>query len=345
MKKILMAFILLLLAAVGLYFYFEAQKNKKLPIFSNPPGSPFIDRDENPEAWRKFFFDRMFDREKVVIPKDFIVPEHEVLKTFSSNLDRNSITWLGHAAFLIRLDGVTILTDPWLSQRASPFRWLFGPKRFSPPGIRVENLPPIDVLLISHNHYDHLDKETLRQLPNKDKIRVITPLRNGVLLRPLGFRNITELNWQESTTTDALKVTVLPAIHFSARATYDQNRMLWGGFAIEGKEKKLYFSGDTTYGEVFKTIAHHGPFDIGMIGIGAYDPIELMKASHATPEQAIAIASDLGVKTVIGMHWGTVRLTNEPAFEPPELFFRAGAAAGFAPADLWAMKIGESRFY
>ncbi len=343
MKKILMTLFLLLLTAVGLYFFNEIQKNKKLPIFRNPPGSPYVDKNADPAAWRKFFMERMFDREKVVLPADFVIPEKDVLKNFSDNLERNSITWLGHAAFLIRLDGVTILTDPWLSERASPFRWFFGPKRFSPPGIKTENLPPIDVLLISHNHYDHLDKETLRKLPHKDKIKVVTPLRNGVLLRPLGFRNITELNWQETTKVDNLDVTVLPAIHFSARATYDENRMLWGGFAIQGKTQKLYFSGDTTHGDVFRTLAHHGPFDAGMIGIGAYNPVELMKGSHATPAQAIAIARDLGVKTVVGMHWGSVRLTNEPAFEPPELFLEEGVKAGYAPADLWALKIGETR--
>lgn len=343
MKKIVMTLFLLLLAAVGIYFYAEIQKNKKLPLFHNPPGSPYVDKNADPAAWRKFFWERMFDREKVVLPVGFVIPEKEVLRNLAENIDRNSVTWLGHASFLIRLDGVTILTDPWLSERASPFRWFFGPKRFSPPGLRVENLPPIDVLLISHNHYDHLDKETLRKLKNKDEIKVITPLRNGVLLRPLGFKNVTELNWQESTEVAGLSVTVLPAIHFSARATYDQNRMLWGGFAIQGKTKKLYFSGDTTYGEVFKTLTQHGPFDVGMIGIGAYNPVELMKASHATPEQAIAIARDLNVKTVVGMHWGSVRLTNEPAFEPPELFLKAGAEAGFTPEDLWALKIGETR--
>lgn len=343
MKKIAMTFILLVLAAAGIFYFLEVQKNKKLPMFQNPPGSPVVNKDENPEAWRKFFMERMFDKEQVVVPEDFVIPEADVLKNLAAQGDANSVTWLGHAAFLIRLDGLNILTDPWLSERASPFRWLLGPKRFSPPGISVQNLPKIDVLLISHNHYDHLDKETLHKLPNKDTMTVVTPLGNGRLLRPLGFKNVIELNWDESVSAKGIDVTVVPAIHFSARATYDRNRMLWGGFAVQGKTKKLYFSGDTTYGPAFKGMAKHGPFDLGMIGIGAYDPVELMKASHATPEQAIAIAKDLNVKTVVGMHWGTVRLTNEPAFEAPERFLKAGNDAGFTPNTLWAMKIGETR--
>ncbi len=347
MKKTIMTIALFLLAAfliAGIFVYTQIEKNSKITAFYNLPGSPAVNKDENPEAWKKFFWQRMFDREKVEIPEGFVIPEAQVLKNLADNKDKNSITWLGHAAFLIHLDGLNILTDPFLSERASPFRYLLGPKRFSPPGIHVENLPPIDIILISHNHYDHLDRETLRKIPNKDRITVITPLRNGQLLRPLGFANIHELNWGESTTAGSLNVTVVPAIHFSARSLWDRNRMLWGGFAIQGQHEKLYFSGDTTYGPAFKNMAAYGPFDIGMIGIGAYDPVELMKGSHATPEQAIEIAQDLHVKTVIGMHWGSIRLTNEPAFEPPQRFVKAGEKAGFKPENLWAMKIGETRF-
>lgn len=340
--KIFMLLILIALAAAGLYIYLEVERNKKLPIFHNPPGSPVVDRNEDPEAWRKFFWERMFDKERVAVPEGFVVPEVDVIKNLRALGDQNSVTWLGHAAFLIKLDGLNILTDPWLSERASPFRWLLGPKRFTPPGISVANLPQIDVLLLSHNHYDHLDKETLRKLPNKSQITVVTPLGNGRILRPLGFKNVIELNWGESAAAKSLNVTVVPALHFSARATWDRNRMLWGGFAIEGKNKKLYFSGDTTHGPVFKEMAKYGPFDIGMIGIGAYDPVALMKASHASPEQAIEIAKDVGVKTVVGMHWGTVRLTNEPSFEPPVRFLKAGAEAGFSADNLWAMNIGQT---
>lgn len=341
--KIFMLLIALALAAAGLYIYLDIERNKKLPIFRNPPGSTVVTKGENPEAWRKFFWGRMFDREPVVVPEDFVIPEVQVIKNLRALGDQNSITWLGHAAFLIKLDGLNILTDPWLSERASPFRWLLGPKRFTPPGISVANMPQIDVLLLSHNHYDHLDKETLRKLPNKEKITVVTPLGNGCLLKPLGFKNVIELNWGESSVAKSLNVTVVPALHFSARTTWDQNRMLWGGFAIQGQGgKRLYFSGDTTYGPAFKDMAKYGPFDVGMIGIGAYDPVELMKASHASPEQAIEIAKDLNVKTVVGMHWGTVRLTTEPAFEPPVRFLKAGTEAGYSEANLWAMKIGQT---
>lgn len=341
--KIFMILIAIVLAVAGLYIYLEIERSKKLPLYYNPEGSPFVNKDDDPEAWRKFFWGRMLDREVVKIADGFVIPEAKAIENFRAMDGQNTITWLGHAAFLIRLDGLNILTDPWLSERASPFRWVLGPKRFTPPGISVENLPPIDVLLISHNHYDHLDKETLRKLPHKDKMVVVTPLGNGALLRPLGFRNVIELNWGENASANSLNVTVLPALHFSARTTWDRNRMLWGGFSIEGRDQKLYFSGDTTYGPAFKAMAQYGPFDVGMIGIGAYEPVALMKASHASPEQAIQIAQDLNVDTVVGMHWGTVRLTTEPAFEPPEKFLAAGRAAGINDDRLWAMKIGETR--
>ncbi len=335
-------FIVLAGLAFWLYALSEKERNRKLPLFANPPGSPVVSKAENREGWNKFFWDRLLDRKAVVLPDGFVIPEADVLKTLDESAGRNSITWLGHAAFLIRLDGVTILTDPWLSRRASPFRWLLGPKRFSPPGLRVENLPPVDVLLISHNHYDHLDKETLRKLPDKDKITVVTPTRNGTILRPLGFKNVIELGWGETEKASALEIGVMPAIHFSARTLWDRNRMLWGGFSIKGRDRKLYFSGDTTYGPAFKNMAQYGPFNAGMIGIGAYEPVELMRGSHATPEQAVEIAKDLSVKTIIGMHWGSVRLTTEEPFEPPVRFLKAGRAAGFKEDNLRAMKIGET---
>ena len=339
-KIILLA--LLFVSAVGAaYAVYEKSRNAKLKHYANPPGSPVVIAPK--EEWRKFFMDRMFDHEKVVIPAGFVIPERQVLAKLGSLKDQNSVTWLGHAAFLVHLDGKYILTDPWLSPRASPFRYLFGPKRFTPPGISVENLPPIDMLLISHNHYDHLDKETLRKLPNKDKMTVLTPSGNAQVLRPLGFQNIIELDWGAKAPAENFEVTVMPAIHFSARTLWNENTMLWGGFSVKGAHQKFYFSGDTTYGPVFKDMAKYGPFDFGMIGIGAYDPVALMKGAHATPEQAIEIAKDLHVKTVIGMHWGSVRLTNEPSFEPPVRFEKAGQEAGFEPGHIWAMKIGETR--
>lgn len=337
-----MTLIYMLLAAAAVYVLLKKQQAKSLPLFHNPAGSPVVDKNEDPAAWRRFFWERMFDRESVVLPEGFVVPQAEAISAFAAHPDRDSVSWLGHASFLIRLDGFTLLTDPWLSERASPFKF-FGPQRFSPPGISVENLPPVDVLLISHNHYDHLDVETLRKLPRKDRMTVVTPTGNAALLRPLGFKNIVELGWEDAADISSLKITVLPAIHFSARSLWDRNRMLWGGFSIEGQRRKLYFSGDTTHGDVFKTLSSYGPFDIGMIGIGAYAPEALMRAAHATPEQAIEIAKDLKVKTVIGMHWGSVRLTEEPSFEPPERFRKAGQAAGYVPDALWVMNLGENR--
>ena len=315
--------------------------------FRNLPGSPA--RDAGPWTFTKFFWQMLTAGDEIKnppVPAGHVLPREQVAREVAALVasGADGLTWLGHAAFLIRLGGKTILTDPYLSPYASPLPG-FGPKRFVPSAVPVDELPPLDLVLISHNHYDHLDEETLRALPGKERLTVIVPLKLGAKLRALGFANVVELDWDGSHASGPVSVTLVPAIHFSARGLFDRDDTLWGGFAIAAGGRKLFFSGDTGYHPTaFRDIGRrHGPFDMGLIGIGAYEPRSIMVATHATPEEALSIGLDTGSKAVVGMHWGTVALTPEPPFEPPA---RLAAAARGTPLEGRAgvMAIGETRW-
>ena len=310
--------------------------------FRNPPGSPRPGGDFG--DWSGFFLRRLADREDVVVPAGHVLPEAEALDgVLNRRGDHDRLTWLGHASFLLRLDGVSILTDPYLSAYASPVPPL-GPERFAPPGVPAPRLPPVDLLLLSHNHYDHLDLPTIEALPGKDRIEVVVPLGLAGYFRERGYQRVRELDWYQGQTILGLAVSALPAVHFSKRTLFDRNRTLWTGYAVQGRAKRVYFAGDTAYGPVFRELGKElAAFDLGLLPIGAYEPRELMKGSHATPEEAVQLARELKVARMVAMHWGTIRLTEEPPFEPPERFRAAAAAAGYAEDAAWAMRIGETR--
>jgi L-ascorbate metabolism protein UlaG (beta-lactamase superfamily) len=311
--------------------------------FANPPGSPV--RARRPSRVLKFLWRQRIHAQRPGIPDDHVVPAEDVLAGVETYFegDAEAVTWLGHAAFLMRMGGKTVLVDPFLSDYASPVQGV-GPRRFTPPGLTVGQLPRIDVLLVSHNHYDHLDARTIEALPFKRRIQVVVPIGLGRFFRSRGFRRISELDWHEAAVLDGLTVTCVPAIHRSARSLIDRNRTLWGGFVLESAERRVYFGGDTAYGTVFKeTGRRHGPFDLALIGIGCYAPRAAMHMNHADPEEAVQIARDLGAAHVMGMHWGTLRMTEEPPFEPPRRFRIAAAAAGYRPHEAWLMRVGETR--
>jgi len=310
-------------------------------LFRNPPGSPARDADMRTLLR---FLTRMArtGRMPVEVPPGHAIPEPAALAALRAMNGADSLTWLGHASFLIRLAGKTIITDPYLTDYAGPSR--FGPRRYVPSGIGARNLPPIDLLLISHNHYDHLDERALKLLANKDRIQVVAPLRLGDFFRRRGFGNVVELDWEQQAQFGGVTVTALPVVHWSRRNTRDTNRTLWTGFGVRSDGLHLFFGGDSAYGKVFRQIGErHGPFDMGLIGIGGYAPRVIMHASHATPEEAVQIGRDIGARRLVGMHWGTVTLTEEPPFEPPVRFLAAGRAHGYAEDNLWIMKIGETR--
>ena len=276
-------------------------------------------------------------------PEEHALTHEQAIQQLNET-NSNRITWLGHASFLIRINETTILTDPFLTEFASPLNWA-GPRRYIPPGIPLDQLPPIDILIVSHSHYDHLDDETVRALPNKQSIHVVVPLGLKSFFTDRGYTQVTEHDWHEHITIDDLTLTALPSVHDSARSTDDHNQTLWAAWAIVNATTKLLFIGDTAYSEsLFKNIgSQYGPFDIAILPIGAYEPRELMKISHVNPEEAVLIGDDIKSNTLIASHWGTINLSDEPPWEPPQRFVKAGLQQGMTDDALWVMKIGETR--
>ncbi|MDX1695032.1 MAG: MBL fold metallo-hydrolase, partial [Ketobacteraceae bacterium] len=198
-------------------------------------------------------------------------------------------------------------------------------RRLVPAAVAENRLPPLDVIVISHNHYDHLDTVALKRLARAHpQASVVVPLGLKDLLGKAGFSDITELDWYDTTHTRDLRIQALPAIHTSKRGVGDTNRTLWCGFGINDGSRSAYFAGDTAYGQVFQEIGQRcGGFDLGLVPIGAYQPRVLMKPVHCTPEEAISIGRDIGARHLVGMHWGTIRLTTEPMLEPRDRFLGA----------------------
>lgn len=260
-------------------------------------------------------------------------------------------TWIGHSTVLLQLGGLNVLTDPVFSQRAFPLQWL-GPRRVMDPGLPIDALPPLDVVILSHNHYDHLDKPAVKQLARAHpRTTWIVPLGLGASIRGWGAREIVELDWWQQTEFNALRITATPARHFSSRGPLDRNKSLWCGFALEAKGKRAWFAGDTAYHPEFGEIgAKCGPFDFVMIPIGAYDPRWFMRRVHVDPEEAVQIYQDLVAPhagkpypLMLGIHWGTFRLTHEPMDEPPRRTFARWRAVGLEEDRLWIGRFGETR--
>ena len=220
----------------------------------------------------------------------------------------------------------------------------FGPKRYAGPGLPPEKLPPIDVLLLSHNHYDHLDLRTLARLGDAGGTTVVMPLGLSRYLDTARYAAAHEIDWLQRAEVAGLGITAVPAIHFSKRGLRDRNASLWCGFHLQAAGRSILFTGDTAYGPVFAVTAPLLPApDLALVPIGAYDPRPLMQGSHCTPEEGVRIGRDWGARRLCGMHWGTIRLTDEPAFEPPGRFRAAARAAGYGEQDAWALAIGETR--
>ena len=278
------------------------------------------------------------------IPNGHVLSEEESLVLLNS-IEGDRITWLGHASFLLKTSEVTILTDPFLTEFASPVSWA-GPRRFVDPGVPLAKLPQIDIIVVSHNHYDHLDDETVSSLKNKEQIHVVVPLGLKTFFTERGYNNVTELDWGESVTIDSVELTSLPAVHDSARSTDDHNETLWATWAIDSPTNRIIFIGDTGFSNtIYNDIGEKfGSFDYAILPIGAYEPRKLMWMSHVTPEEAVSIGIDVRANTLIASHWGTVSsLSDEPPFEPPKRFKKAGKDNGFSEQELWVMKVGETR--
>ena len=253
-----------------------------------------------------------------------------------------AVTFIGHATFLIQTAAGHILTDPMYSQRASPIRWL-GPRRVRQPGVRFDDLPPISTVLLSHNHYDHCDLPTLRRLAARFNPLVVTPLRNGRLVRSAGIRRVEELDWWQEATIDAGAVTLTPAQHFSARTPFDRNHALWGGFVLRTPDICIYFAGDTAYANFFTDIRRRlGPIDLALLPIGAYEPRWFMQAVHVNPAEAVAAHVELQAAQSIAMHFGTFQLTTEGIDEPAKALDEACRNNNVARSAFRTLEVGES---
>ncbi|OLB93770.1 MAG: hypothetical protein AUH30_19355 [Candidatus Rokubacteria bacterium 13_1_40CM_68_15] len=238
-----------------------------------------------------------------------------------------TITWIGHSTFLVQIDGVNILTDPHWGDRASPVRFT-GPRRLVAPGMRFEDLPPIHAVIISHDHYDHLDETTVRRLNAVHHPTFFVPLGIKAWLANAGITNAVELDWWETREFHGLTLVCTPAQHSSGRGLRDQNRRLWSSWAVLGHEHRLFFAGDTGYYGGFKEIGERlGPFDVALIPIGGYSAYE-HHPNHVNPEEAVQVFEDLRARMMVPMHYGTFELNREPFREPPDRLMREALRRG-----------------
>jgi N-acyl-phosphatidylethanolamine-hydrolysing phospholipase D len=231
--------------------------------------------------------------------------------------DDNYAIWIGHSTFLIKKNGVTILTDPIFSNRASPLRNI-GPKRLIPPAIPLDKLPSIDIVTVSHNHYDHLDIRSLQKLSkNNPKAIFLVPAGDKKLLKRKKIKNVYDFDWWKSIEHKGFKITFTPVQHWSKRSLFDRNKSLWGGWFFKHKDYSFYHAGDTGYSKDFiDTKIKLGSPKYAFIPIGAYDPEWFMAESHVNPEDAVQIMLDLEAEKSFGMHWATFVLTDEDTIEP-----------------------------
>jgi L-ascorbate metabolism protein UlaG (beta-lactamase superfamily) len=233
------------------------------------------------------------------------------------------VTFVNHATVLLQTEGLNLLTDPVWSRRVSPVSFA-GPQRHRAPGIRFEDLPPIDAILLSHNHYDHLDIPTLRRIAADHKPSVFCPLGVAPLVRDCGLRDVQELDWWQGTAWRGRDIHCVPAQHFSARTPFDRNRTLWAGWVVEAQRGNIYFAGDTGFGEFFREIGREfAPVRLALLPIGAYEPEWFMGPVHMTPEQAVEARMLVGAEVAIGIHFGTFSLADDGETDPPARLCRA----------------------
>lgn len=267
-----------------------------------------------------------------------------------ANHARPSVTWIGHATLLLQLGGCNLLTDPQFSRRASPVQWA-GPRRVVPPGLSLDELPDIDAVLLSHDHYDSLDVRSARALHRRGRGRTVffVPLGLKRWFTRRGIDEVVELDWWEGTTHKGLRITALPAQHWSKRSLFSQNTSLWCGWTVSRGQAtesvRFLFAGDSGYSPDFSEIGRRlGPFDLAAIPIGAYAPRWFMRSHHMAPEEAVQVHRDVRSRCSVGIHWGTFPLTDEPWEEPAERLRRAAAAAGLGADEFRVLRHGETRF-
>ena len=249
---------------------------------------------------------------------DYVLIEEDLSKR------ENYFTWIGQATILLNIDNLNILFDPIFNDRASPFKNI-GPKRNVPPAITINKLPKIDLIFISHNHYDHLDLESLINIQNLHKdVKIYVPKGDKKLLKKSGLINIEELNWWERREFKNIEITFTPTKHWSARGLFDRNQSLWGAWFVQTNDLNLLHIGDTAYDDIFKTFKEKlGNIDLTFMPIGSYFPRDIEAEYHVDPHEAIQLSKDLESGFTYGIHWGGIFFTQEPTYEPQEIINKA----------------------
>lgn len=307
-------------------------------------------RNNYPGGWaRSSFWKWQLERWRKGLPR---IPasgwhfeaRHPDVAWLRANRSVPALTWIGHATFLIQAGGLNVLTDPHLTERASPLKFA-GPRRVMPPALGFGQLPHIDVVVVSHNHYDHLDEGTVKRLARQPggSPRFFVPLGLKAWFAGRGVHDVVELDWWASAEFQGVRVTLAPVQHWSARSLWDRNETLWGGWRLDTDQGSFFFAGDTGYSPDFKDIrARLGPVDIAMLPIGAYEPRWFMSVMHINPEEAVKIHRDLEAGHSVAMHWGTFVLTDEPLDEPPHRLAQALREAGIPHERFRVPKHGET---
>lgn len=262
-----------------------------------------------------------------------------------------AVTWVGHATVLAQLGGINVLTDPIFSQRASPMQWV-GPQRAQPPGVALSELPHIDAVLISHNHYDHFDEDSLRHLNRQagGPPLFLVPLGLKAALADFSITNVVELDWWQAHRIGSTEFVLTPAQHWSARGLTDSLQTLWGSWAVFAPDQHLFFAGDTGYSKDFRDISRHfadrqpdGGFDIALLPLGAYQPRWFMAQQHVDPMEAVRIHLDLRARASLGIHWGTFEMSDEALDQPPLDLAVARRAMGLHDSEFFVLAVGETR--
>ncbi len=334
----LAVFTVLLLSACSLL------ADKPYPINDHSDGSRFYNRDGSDKGLSdisRFLWQSLWNES--AWPESLPNPEPSAIPDRVEEGIR--ATYINHATILVQVDGLNILTDPIWSERASPVTFA-GPQRIRPPGIAISDLPEIDLILISHNHYDHLDTATLKQLrqqQNKEPV-IVSGLGNAALLRSLGYEQAIELDWNGSTSVESATVHFVECQHRSARGAFDQMRTLWGSFVVETSQGNIYFAGDTGYSPHFKEQGDRfGSFALSILPIGAYEPRWFMKDIHLNPAEAVQAHIDLNSEQSLGMHFGVFQLTWEPVDQPVVDLNAALETNRIDARRFWALEPGQAR--
>ncbi len=256
-----------------------------------------------------------------------------------------ALTFVNHITFLLQFNGLNVLTDPVYAERVSPFRSL-GPRRVRSPGLAFEALPPIHLVLVTHNHYDHLDIETLLRLAQAHSPRFVTSLGNRAFLAEFGIHAVDELDWWQSVATAGAHVTLTPAQHWSSRRPRNRNRTLWGGFIVRASGRQVYFAGDTGYWTHFQQVRERvGRVDLALLPIGAYEPRWFMRDQHMNPDDAVRAHIDLEAKVSVGTHFGCFQLTDEGIDDPPLELAAARGRHGVSADAFQVLETGETRLF